>query len=296
MNIKYILLLTIFIVTIAYSQDAPPPAEFNMGVQLFQSGDYDGAIELWQKTLEKDSTLAAAWFNMAIVHDMTEKDSIAIACYHRAAELRPEDPDPWVYLAQLHRNRQEPYLASKAYENAIVRKPGDAELLNSLAVLYDQLEEYTPAMEAVNRALEIDSLFMSAWANKVIIHNHLEQFDSAVYYGEIVTGLFPDEPITWAQLGLAYHYLEKDFNAIAAVDSAIAIYNELSMAHYYRAMILVELGKPSEAIASLKRAIELHEIYREAAVDEQAFEPLKRLPEFIELIGEEKLEDDDKSK
>jgi len=271
----------------AYSQEqySEPPAEFNKGVELFESGDQRGAIKMWQNAAAKDTNLAAAWFNMGIAYDMLRKDSAAVACYHRAAEMRPNDPDPWVYLAQLHRRKMQEYLAAVAYENAIRRRPDDPELLNGLAIVYDQLGEYAPALDAANRAVAMDSFFLSAWANKIIIHNHLNQFDSAAYYGEMVVAIFPDEPVTWAQIGLAYHYLGDDRKAIFAVDSSMAIFEGLAMAHYYRALILIGLGNTIEGIAEIAVAIELEPGYRETALQDKELVPIADLPEFKKIIG-----------
>lgn len=280
------ILVFIFSSAVIFAQQSghEPPAEFNLGVQLFQSGDYEGAIELWQKATDKDTALAAAWFNMAIAYDIMRRDSAAISCYHRAAQLRPYDPDPWIYLAQLHRRRQEPYPAAQAYQKAVALKPDDPELLNGLAIAYDQLEEYSPAINALNRALMLDSLYISAWVNKITVHNHMGQYDSAAYYGEKVADMFPDEAVTWAQLGLAYHNLGRNNDAMFALDSAIAIFNDLAMAHYYRSLVLLAIGNKAEAMEELQIAIELYEPYRDMAEEDSEFDSIRDTQEFRKLI------------
>jgi len=81
--------VAVAVMSVVFAQETvkEPPAEFNRGIELLQNGDYDGAIAKWEQALQKDSTLAAAWFNMAIAYDMQGQDSAAISCYHRAADL-----------------------------------------------------------------------------------------------------------------------------------------------------------------------------------------------------------------
>ncbi len=262
------------------------PEEFNRGVELFSQGDVAGAIELWRKALEKDSTLAAAWFNMAVAYDISGAESSAVICYRRAAALAPNDPDPWIYLAQLYRRRGDAERTIEAYENAIHRKPDDPELLNGLAIAYDQVGDYGAALWALGKAIALDSTYLSAWVNKVIVHNHMSQHDSAAYYGELVTAMFPDEPVSWAQLGLAYHYLERDNDALAALDSSIAIFDKLAMAHYYRALVLLSLGNAEEAIDEVEQAVQLFPDYRDIAAADSELAPLRQNPRFKHIIGE----------
>lgn len=277
---------TCFLALLLFGQEAKePPEEFNRGVELFQQGKYLEAIEQWRKATEKDENLAAAWFNMAVAYDITRQDSLAIECYHRAAKMRPNDPDPWIYLAQLHRRREEPYLAAQAYKNACQLQKDDPELLNGLAIALDMIGDFAGAIEALNKAISLDSIYLSPRVNKIIVHNHAAQYDSAVFHGERTVRLFPDEPISWAQLGYAYHKLGQDKIALSAVDSSLAIFDNLAMAHYYRGLILLSLGNKNEAIEEIGKAIQLHEEYRETALKDPELEPLMDMREFQEILN-----------
>ncbi len=280
-----IYMIICILASVLFCQNAKePPEEFNRGVEFFQQGKYSEAIEQWRKVIEIDENLAAAWFNMAVAYDITGQDSLAIECYHRAAELRPEDPDPWIYLAQLHRRREEPYLAAHAYKNACQRRNDDPELLNGLAIALDMIGDFAGAIEALNNAIGLDSLYLSAQVNKIIVHNHAAQYDSAIIFGEETVNRFPDEPISWAQLGYAYHKLGQDKIALSAVDSALAIFENLAMAHYYRGLILLSLGNKNEAIEEIEKAIKLHDEYRETAFEDAELKPLMDMPEFQEIL------------
>ena len=121
----------------------------------------------------------------------------------------------------------------------------------------------------------------------MIIHNHLAQYDSAAFFGEKVVARFSDEPVTWAQIGFAYHELGDDKKAMFAVDSALAIFDGLAMAHYFRAMILLTLGNSDEAIDEIANAIELFEPYRDEAATETEFKPLMKSNKFRKLIEQQ---------
>ena len=288
---KKILLAIILVVGVLFGQQnveknksKKPPQEFTLGTNLFQGGDIKGAIELWKKALEKDSTLAPAWFNMATAYDMLHQDSIALECYKKAAIFDNDDADPWIYMAQIYR-RQKDYQNTKiCYENAIDRKDDDPELYNSLAIVYDQLGDYKSALTVLDKAIQLDTVYLSAMVNKLVVYNHAEKYDSVISFGYKVVSLFPDEPVSWVQLGVAYHYIGRNDSALWAVDSALAIYSDLASAHYYKGLILLAQKKDTEALNEIGRAIELVPDYRDIAAQDGELEPIKNTKQFRDLI------------
>ena len=75
--------------------------------------------------------------------------------------------------------------------------------------------------------------------------------------------------------------------ALASANSAIAINAKDGDAHYHRACALARLGRPAEAMTSLKRAIQLDEDFADGLEEEEDLKPLARLAAFKELIPKE---------
>ena len=280
---KNIIYYTLFAISLLMAQ-SKVPEEFNEGVKYMEQGEYELAAKYFQDAINKNPKLAPAWFNLAVAYDITGQDSLAIICYQKAAKLDPEDPDPWIYLAQLYQRHDNPRLAIRAYENAISRKPNDAKLLNSLAIAYDQIGRYKDALSAINTAIKIDSEYISAKINKIIILNHMQMYDSAIYSCQKFLKKHRKDPISWTQLAYAY-YKKKDYkNASDAIDSALNIYPSLGIAHYYKGLILLKKGNINNAIEEIKTAISLDPYYKSMAINDPELDVLRNNKKFKAML------------
>jgi tetratricopeptide (TPR) repeat protein len=54
------------------------------------SGDYESALQAYEKALELDPDFAKAWFYKAKLHHQLGQSSEALICGRRALELRPD--------------------------------------------------------------------------------------------------------------------------------------------------------------------------------------------------------------
>lgn len=265
-------------------KDWQPPEEFNQGVEKFQSGDVEGAILLWKKALAKDSTFGAVWFNLGVAYEMTERESLAEQHYINALKYSPDDATAWNYLGRIYRGWELYDRAAECYEKYLALEPDDVSALNSLGILYDQLGRYNEALTTFDYALAIDKDFLDAAVNKVIVLGHMRRFDDVVKNAKIILSQYPNEPITWAHLGLAYHYLGKNVDAMSALDSSLSIYPDLAIARYYRALVHLSFGNNNEALYDIAKAVELDTDYRAIASQDSELVPLHNDLRFRELI------------
>ncbi len=287
MRLIFITILLLLTSIFASEDSKKPPKEFNEAQKLFEEGDLEGAIEMWQKALEIAPNLGATWFNMGITHDMLGDDSLAIICYNKAAELSPHDPDPWVYMAQLYRRNDNFKMALVAFNQAIQRDSENAFLYNSMAITYDIAGEYKQAIKAIRNALKYDPEYLSLYLNQMIIFNHLEWYDSTKGAAFEFISKQPNEPISLIQLGVAYYELNQPDSALWAIDSALTIYPELGIAHYYRGLIMLAKNDKETAIEEIIQAIELDDAYKEMAREDPELEPIKNDAQLKELISNE---------
>jgi len=287
MRLIFITILLLLTSIFASEDSKKPPEEFNEALKLFEEGDLEGAIEMWQKVLEIAPDLGATWFNMGITYDMLGNDSLAIICYNKAAELSPHNPDPWVYMAQLYRRNDNFKMALIAFNQAIQRDSENAFLYNSMAITYDIAGEYNQAIKAIRNALKYDPEYLSLYLNRMIIFNHLEWYDSTKEAAFEFISKQPNEPISFTQLGVAYYELNQPDSALWAIDSALTIFPELGIAHYYRGLIMLMKNDREAAIEEIIQAIELDDAYKEMAREDPELDPLKNDAQLKELISNE---------
>src|SRR5262249_40677248 len=95
---------------------------------------------------------------------------------------------------------------------------------------------------------------------------------------------FPGARVTMAEV---YRKIKNWTAALAAADAAIAADAKDGSAHFNRPCALARLGRPAQAIAALKRAIELDADNADLLEDEDDLTPLAHLAAFKALIPKE---------
>ena len=86
-NFLQIALIFAILVISGCAQDPPGYPEYNVGVGLFQAGDYEGAIEHFQKAVEENPSFAEAYMNLGTSFYQLEQYKDALNAYTTADSL-----------------------------------------------------------------------------------------------------------------------------------------------------------------------------------------------------------------
>lgn len=91
---KY-LLTTIFVLSILVggSALADNPAEFDRGVQLYNTGQYDSALTEFKVLEDRDLVSSELFFNLGNCYYKTDQKGMAVAYYMKALRLDPRNDD-----------------------------------------------------------------------------------------------------------------------------------------------------------------------------------------------------------
>ncbi len=87
---QYLLKILLFIAILVFSgckQDPPGYPEYNVGVGLFQAGNYEDAVEHFQKAIEANPSFAEAFMNLGTGLYQLERFNEAMAAYESADSL-----------------------------------------------------------------------------------------------------------------------------------------------------------------------------------------------------------------
>ena len=85
--------------------------------------EYDSSIVYHTKAIELDSNYATAWVNLGIVYRLISEFELAEACYLRASEINPEDPELHASIGALYIFKDKPYKAIEHLERSIQIDP-----------------------------------------------------------------------------------------------------------------------------------------------------------------------------
>jgi tetratricopeptide (TPR) repeat protein len=92
----------------------------------------------------------------------------------------------------------EPAKAAAAYEALLERYPEEREALNNLAILYGSLGQRQKAASLLQRAIAIDSLYMPAHVNLILLQIAMKQWPQAQATYERATRQLPSVARIWA--------------------------------------------------------------------------------------------------
>ncbi len=140
MHSKRFLPLLLLVLLAGLSACGPDAKELNTtGVEKLKNDDLDGAMEDFNKAIEKNSEFAEAYLNRGTVFGNRGELQKALADFDKAIELDPKYVEAYYYRGFI-RDYFEEYEKSKAnFDKVIELSPGDAEAYVNRALIRSKL-------------------------------------------------------------------------------------------------------------------------------------------------------------
>lgn len=140
------------------------------GVRLYQQGQYDAAMQQFQKALSSDPANADAYYNMAATaHRMgvARNDQATLTqaetLYNQCLDRDPNHADCHRGLAVLLAETGRSDRAFALLKNWVARNPQSADAHVELARLYEEFGDPETAKLQLTEALQLDQLNARAW-------------------------------------------------------------------------------------------------------------------------------------
>lgn len=207
--------------------------------------------------------------------------------------------------------------AGKAFEQAVTLQPGNEEALTEQFRFYAENNQPTNAMKVLDKLIALNPNDTQRWLRKAMFAAEADQPQESLKAFDKLTELQPKEAIGWIgkgqlllgrnrnedalkaltqavavgpnsvdawQFKARTEYELKQYDAaIASVSKAIAIMPDNADFVYGRAVVYAVKGNKANALADLKRAIQLNPSCKDEALNEEKFKPLANDPEFKKL-------------
>jgi len=157
---------------------------FRKGIDLFKSGKYQEASDIFLQLIEKDDRNHKAWNALGVVYTRTGRYEEADDCYGKALSIAPgtapyqrnqernrsnlqpkesppparhsEEADEWLEKARKLRDLDSYEESVAAFEEALRINPDDADSWIEKGQILWELTRYEDAVEAFDQALRID--------------------------------------------------------------------------------------------------------------------------------------------
>ena len=135
---------------------------FNLGLKQASAGDFQGAIDSWNKALKLNPNLAEIWHNLGSALGRLEQYPEAIESFNHALEIDPQSYQAWNDRAHAFSQMQQWEQAIDSWNKAIALDPGNYQFWYHRACALEQLQRFDEAIASYEKTLEISPDFQPA--------------------------------------------------------------------------------------------------------------------------------------
>ena len=222
MIFKTILIAAILLVSITNSSYSNP-AQINQALKYYNEDKFEQAIDIYNKIIAKQPKNITAFLGRANCYLSMSEFNKAIDDMNYCLTIDTLNPKVYNILG-----------IAKMYSDSLIF-----------------------AMNDINKALELDSNFADALANRALLNMSYMLFPKAEEDLQKAIKLEPKEAIYYNYLGFARHHSQDYPKAIESYNKAIELGFVNSDIYLKRANSLTKLNKFTEAIADYSKSIEL---------------------------------------
>jgi tetratricopeptide (TPR) repeat protein len=259
--------ILILVQAFAFSQTQPADQILNQANLLYNNGRYAQAILLYRKAEERGANPVATSFNTANSLFQLNRFPEAAAAYRKAVNFSNGEFAPALanLAAVLYRIGE--YSESiAAYRRALGLDPDNASAWIYLAEAYQKTGDNTGALQALEKARQIDSADVSLVYQQSEIHIAMDEFEAAANLVRSGYAKNPEETDFLVYLGDIYR-LNKNFSeSAAAYREALAVKLGDKELLYKLADCLAEDQKPYLAMDVLNQIVHMDSSFTDAAI------------------------------
>ncbi|MBL8629408.1 MAG: tetratricopeptide repeat protein [Rhodospirillaceae bacterium] len=270
---------------------APAPLLQN-ALRFLDAGDADAARLLVDTHLAKAPDEPEAFNILGLIAQRQRDLSAAAQAFARAVDLAPAEILYTIHYAQALTDLGDASQALSILESGLQRKPGHCDALiaralilqragrldeavagarmatvfhresarafQTLGTLLLKARQPQDAIQALSRAVEIDSTAVDGWVNLGVAQRDVGHFEAAEASYRRALALAPNDPIAHNNLGNALSSLSRHAEAVDAYRAAIALKPDYAEAKANLANALRDVGDLDAALAGLKTAVAAH--------------------------------------
>ena len=228
------------------------PVLYCLGLLQHQKGQYELAVEFFERAIRVDSNQFAAHLNLGLALHKLQRPKEALASFDRVIALKPDLAEAFFHRGLALQDLEQLEDALASYDHALALRPDFSGVLYNRGNVLRDLDRPEEALASYDRAL----------------------------------ALAPNSADVLSNRGIALQNLKRLEEALASYDRALALKPDLGGALHNRGTALEELGRLEEALASYFRVLELRpnavETLRASAV---VLQKLKRYEEATQFFA-----------
>ena len=220
-------------------------------------GDCDTARKCYEKSLEIDPKFDMAWYNLAWtwMHKSSRNYARARECLQKALVLNPDYKEACYAMGMSYGYEDNYPVANTWMDKAIAIDSAFLSAHKWRGVICGEMGQYEEAVKSFGAAILLDPMNADLYVRRAKMSVALGKLDVALRDLNFAYELEPKAKRTLLYLGDVYHKANNDKKALEFYDKAIAADEKYDDAYARKAALLAEIDKVDEAVAAINQAI-----------------------------------------
>jgi len=235
--------------------------------QVYVQGKDQQAIRMLQEVITERKDIDVAYSNLATLYKEEGNLRGALLVLEEGMKNLPESHEIFsAYVNFLTEAGQSDRVISIFNEVKLREMDYDPELWNFLGIAYTRNQEYSKALEALNKAVSIDSDFASTYNNlgnaylSIFLNTKNEQeLQKSIKNYKRAVEFNPEDAVAYNGLGAAYKQLGDLDKAVEAWEQSLSIDPEYGLPLYNLGYIHMERGNNKEALEYFVKYLDLYQ-------------------------------------
>jgi tetratricopeptide (TPR) repeat protein len=228
---------------------------FMLFASIKQIGVWKNGVVLWTYVIEKNiQKVPMAYYNRGVAYERMGQYDKAIEDYNRAITLNPNYVEAYCNRGGTYEKMDQYDKAIEDYNRAITLNPNYIETYYNRGVTYEKMDQYDKAIEDYNRAITLNPNYIEAYYNRGVAYEKMGQYNKAIENYSIVINLNPNDFEAYNNRGVTYSKSGRYEEALIDLTEAIGLSPNSSELYFNRGNIYMSLGRFEEALKDFTKS------------------------------------------
>ena len=159
---------------------------------------------LWQDVIKKSPHETGSYCSLGLAYSTQGNYDKAIECYQKAIDLDPKYSDAYNNLGSVYYTQGNYDKAIEYYQKAIDLDPHSYMAYNNLGAAYDGKGDYHKEIECFQRAVQLKPRYVTPYDNLGVIYDNRGNYDKVIECYQKVIELDPSSYLTYYYLGIVF--------------------------------------------------------------------------------------------
>lgn len=210
---------------------------FNSALKYKQAGQYDRAVEFFNKAVALNPKNTEIHYNLANTHLAAGHADHAINAYRRVLEYDPNHPPALNNLGLAYKKTGDLARAESVLKQAVALQPDNALFLNNLGTTLQARQKFEAAIEHFRHAIAAHPENAETYFNLGCSLQHIDALEAAAESYQAALALKPDFFDAHNNLGITFRLLGRFGQARTHHDHAVLLRPRHDDAHWNRSLL-----------------------------------------------------------